>query len=284
MDISKEINLLCDVLKISEKDLASQLGVSLTSIDNWKKGNKKIDHINLNNLYNFAYKEGIVFNDIFEQLLTEENTRDKMIVLFHGTKDNFDFPIDVAGYSRRNNDFGAGFYLGESFRQASSYVSNIDRSKVLAFRLNTKNMAIYKYSVDTEWMLTIAYFRGWLEEYMNSEVLKNILKKAEKADIIIAPIADNRMFDIINDFSEGSITDQQCQHSLAATNLGYQYVLKTSKAIDSLVFLKEMFVSSMEKEKIIKERFDITHNGLNKAKMARIQYRGKGKYIEELLK
>ena len=67
-------------------------------------------------------------------------------------------------------------------------------------------------------------------------------------DVIIAPIADNRMFDIINEFVENEITDEQCRHALAATNLGYQYVLKTVKAVDSISYLQEMYVCNKEKE------------------------------------
>lgn len=284
MDVSKEIALICDVLDISESDLAKELKVSLETINNWKNNIKSIDYSNLNKLYDFAYKRNIVFNDAFEQLLKQENDSNKTIVLFHGTRNDFEFPIDINKNSRVNNDFGIGFYLGETFKQACAYVSSYEYSKVLAFKLNFNNKKSYRFNVDTEWMLAIAYFRGWLDDYKESDILNKILKKIEKADIIIAPIADNRMFDIISDFSEGSITDLQCQHSLAATNLGYQYVLKTKKAIDDLEFLKEMFVSNEEKQNIIKNRFEISHNGLNKAKMARIEYRGKGKYIEELLK
>ena len=92
------------------------------------------------------------------------------------------------------------------------------------------------------------------------------------------------MFDIISEFAEGSITDKQCEHALAATSLGYQYVIKTKKALDNLTYLKELFISSKEKEDLINQRFDLTSTGLNKVKVARIQFKGKGKYIEELLK
>lgn len=284
MDVSKEIAVLCEVLNISEGQLAKQINVSLETIHNWKYNIKNIDDSNLNNLYNFAYLKNIVFNDMYEQLLIEENNINNSIILFHGAKKEFNMLIDINAHSKMNNDFGVGFYLGETFKQASAYIANSNKNKVYAFKLNTKNKKIFKFNVDSKWMIAVAYFRGWLDDYKESKIIKEILKSIDKADIIIAPIADNRMFDIISDFSEGSITDLQCRHSLAATNLGNQYVLKTSKAINDLVLLKEMFVSSLEKESIINDRFEISHNGINKAKMARIEYRGKGKYIEELLK
>ena len=43
-----------------------------------------------------------------------------------------------------------------------------------------------------------------------------------------------------------------------------------------------MFVKT--KKKCIESRISLTDNGLQKVKMARIEYKGKGKYIEEILK
>ena len=92
------------------------------------------------------------------------------------------------------------------------------------------------------------------------------------------------MFDIITEYVEGTITDEQCKHALAATNLGFQYVLKTDKAVKQIKLIKEMFVCKKEKEKCIENRVFLTDNGLQKVRMARIEYKGKGKYIEEILK
>ena len=78
-------------------------------------------------------------------------------------------------------------------------------------------------------MLVIAYYRGWLTQYKHNEIIDKIVKKVENVDVIIAPIADNRMFDLISKFVDGSVTNEQCEHALAATNLSNQYVIKTTK-------------------------------------------------------
>lgn len=284
MDVSKEIKLLCNVLNLTETELGNELNVTYETINNWNNNRKAIDGSNLEKLYSFAFKKGIRFNNIYEQLLKENISNDKEIVLFHGAKKDFSMPIDIDNNSKTNNDFGKGFYLGENYEQAANYISVINKDKVYAFKLNISNLKIYKFNVDNVWMLTIAYFRGWLNDYENHIVLNKILKDIQDVDVIIAPIADNRMFDIINEFVENEITDEQCRHALAATNLGYQYVLKTKKAIDSITLLQEMFVCTKEKEICIENRFLLTNNGLQKVKMARIEYKNKGKYIEEILK
>ena len=70
----------------------------------------------------------------------------------------------------------------------------------------------------------IAYFRGRLGEFEQSSVVIELICAIRDIDYIIAPIADNRMFEIIDSFIDGEITDVQCRHCLSATNLGNQYV------------------------------------------------------------
>lgn len=133
-------------------------------------------------------------------------------------------------------------------------------------------------------MMTIAYYRGALEEYENHPIIKKLIEKSCDCDYIIAPIADNRMFHIINSFIMGEITDEQCKHCLAATNLGYQYVFKSDKAIKSLRMLERCYISEKEKEYYKKMRNSDAKLGDDKVKLARIKYRGKGRYIDEILK
>lgn len=51
-------------------------------------------------------------------------------------------------------------------------------------------------------MITIAYFSWRLNEYDNHPVIKNFIHKLEGVDYLIALIADNRMFKIIDSFIE----------------------------------------------------------------------------------
>ena len=143
------------------------------------------------------------------------------MILYHGSNISIQ-QIDL-GKCKPNKDFGKGFYLGEKYEQAANYISNFNNDKVYAFRLDTKNLKFFKFNVDNSWMIAIAYYRGWLKDYEDHKVVRKVLDSIKDADVIIAPIADNRMFDIINEFIENFITDEQCRHALAATNLGFQY-------------------------------------------------------------
>ena len=284
MNVSKELLVIRELLNLTQEELARKLDVSFETINRWEKEKHDVEKRNIEKIYSFAYSKGIYLNSIYEQLLLEEYGNDQIKVLFHGGKfDNISFPIDL-NHSKATNDFGKGFYLGENFKQAATYISNNNNSNVYVFSLDLKELSIYKFDVTTEWMIAIAYYRGGINNYSSSIYLKSIIKRIEKHDIIIAPIADNKMFNIIAEFARGEITDLQCKHELAATNLGFQYVLRTEKAIEKLKLLRVSYISNPEKKELIQARLEANNISQDKVKVARIEYRGKGKYIDEVLK
>ena len=279
--IDEDCRLLREMTNMSREDLASELGVGIATINRWENLQTEPSEDNLENFYSYAYKNGIRINGIKEQLYKEEHDEDE-ILLFHGSKNGIDGKVKLDA-SKINNDFGKGFYLGESFRQAALFISPFERSCVYDLSFRNKGLKKETYSVDTEWMLTIACYRGKLNGIISNKKKEKLCKKAEDADYIIAPIADNRMYQIIDSFIDGEITDEQCKHALAATELGMQYVIKTAKALNHLKILERCYLCKPEKMAYTQTRNDEVKTSESKVKAARIKYRGKGKYIDELL-
>lgn len=91
------------------------------------------------------------------------------------------------------------------------------------------------------------------------------------------------MFQIINSFIEGELTDEQCKHCLAATNLGMQYIFVSEKAVSQAKLIECCYISKNEREYYKNIRLEESKLGANKVKLARKQYRGKGRYIDEIL-
>ena len=92
------------------------------------------------------------------------------------------------------------------------------------------------------------------------------------------------MFRTIDSFINGEITDEQRKHCLAATNLGFQYVLLNDNAISRLKMLECCYLSNEERNHYRKIKLEDNKISDDKVKLARIQYRGKGLYIDEILK
>ncbi|MCG4587547.1 DUF3990 domain-containing protein, partial [Anaerosalibacter bizertensis] len=60
-------------------------------------------------------------------------------LLFHGAKTEIDGEIDIHK-GRKNNDFGQGFYTGESYEQAISFVSGFGNSSVYYIRFDDRDL------------------------------------------------------------------------------------------------------------------------------------------------
>ena len=275
-----DIEIVMELLDITAKDLADNIGVTPTTISRWRK--REVSSSNLNAFYNFAFRKGIRLNKIKEQLFKEDCGRNS-IILFHGAKTYIDGRISIEK-SKSTNDFGRGFYCGESLEQSAMFVANYPESSLYILEFDKTDLSYTQLNVDRDWMLLIAYFRNKLNDYAKHPVILDLLSKLEGVDYIVAPIADNRMFEIIDSFIDGEITDVQCQHCLSATNLGNQYVFVTDKALSQLQILRHCYLASDEKSYYLSYKQEESRVGNDKVKVARKKYRGKGEYIEDILK
>jgi transcriptional regulator with XRE-family HTH domain len=280
-NFKEDLKSIREILGLSQSELAERLGVEQATISNNELGKSEPSSRLLENAYSFAFDRNIKLNKLKEMFWREEiGTGGKL--LFHGAKDEIKGEIDI-NRGRKNNDFGRGFYTGENYEQAVSFVAGYEASSVYFLRFDDRNLRCRRYEVDQEWMMTIAYYRGTLEEYRDHEAVRALVEASTDCDYIIAPIADNRMFSIINSFIAGELTDEQCRHCLAATNLGMQYVFITQKAVSQLKLIERCYIAGNEREYYKNIRLEESKTGDDKVKLARRQYRGKGRYIDEIL-
>lgn len=280
-NFDKDFKAIRDVLDISQKEFAKVLDTEQKTISNIESKDSYPSKTIVESAFTYAFKKDVKINKL-KELLCRDNLSHNEKLLFHGSKGEIKGDIDV-NFGRGNNDFGKGFYTGESYEQAVSFISTYDDPSVYFMSFDDSDLKCKRYSVDREWMMTIAYYRESLEEYENHPLIKKIIAESRDCDYIVAPIADNKMFETINEFIEGNLTDEQCKHCLAATNLGMQYVFLTEKAASKLKIVERCYVCNKEREYYKKLKEDYRKLGNDKVKLAKAQYRGIGKYIDEVL-
>lgn len=280
-NFDKDFKAIRDVLDISQKEFAKVLDTEQKTISNIESKDSYPSKTIVESAFTYAFKKDVKINKL-KELLCRDNLIHNEKLLFHGSKGEIKGDIDV-NFGRGNNDFGKGFYTGESYEQAVSFISTYDDPSVYFMSFDDSDLKCKRYSADREWMMTIAYYRESLEEYENHPIIKKIIAESRDYDYIIAPIADNKMFETINEFIEGNLTDEQCKHCLAATNLGMQYVFLTEKAASRLKIVERCYVCDKEREYYKKIKEDYRKLGNDKVKLAKAQYRGIGKYIDEVL-
>ena len=280
-NFANDLRAIREILGYTQSEIAEQLGVEQVTISRNELYKTNPSKHFMERVYNFAFDKKIQLNRLKEMLWIEKLPLNHKL-LFHGAKKIIEGSLNVHT-GRMNNDFGQGFYTGETYTQAISFVSGYEDSSVYYLDFNNQNLKCKEYQVDQEWMMTIAYYRGALDQYKDHTIIQKIIEESRNCDYIVAPIADNRMFKIIDSFIQGEITDEQCKHCLAATNLGKQYVFVSDLAISQLKILERVYLSGNEKNYYKLMRSSDSKLGDDKVKLARIQYRGKGRYIDEIL-
>ena len=264
------------------EELANELNVTRATVSNWLNERAGISDRHLDAFYSFVYRKGISLNKIKEQFYREDMINRNEDLLFHGAKTMIEGELNL-GNKKKVNDFGNGFYCGESLEQSVMFVATYPNPSLYMLKFDPTGPKKKEYKVDREWMLTAAYHRENLDKYVNNELVRKIAGANKGVDYIVAPIADNRMFEIIDSFIDGEITDVQCQHCLSATNLGMQYVFISEKDFSNITMLERCYLSVDEKNAYLSARQESFSVNQDKVKLARNQYRNHGEYIEDIL-
>lgn len=281
-EIVTDLDTAKHILNLTETSLAEGLGVPRSTIAGWRTGKTKPSPLMLENVYDFIYRNGIFLNQIKEQYYRDLNSSSR-IHLFHGAKTSWTENPSL-DHTKRINDFGKGLYMGESYSQSASFVFSYPGSSVYVLDLEiSEDLRISEFNVDETWMLAIAYYRNQLKEYESHPIIQNVLKNVEGYDLVKAPIADNRMFQILDEYINGNITDLQCKSALSATDLGKQYVAISDKAIDRLKVVNHCYICKSERRFFESEKSKAEALGSQKVKYVKREFAGKGKYIDELL-
>ena len=274
--IVEDIEFLIESENINNLEFSDRIKIShVTLTEILKSGVARNDVCE--KIYAYAFDHNYRINSVREELIKEKYQN----ILFHGSKEGLS-NITADG-SRDYCDFGKGFYLGETYNQALSFVCEKDNSSIYSFRYDSNNLKIKRFECNLEWMLAICRYRGTIKEYEDNKIIKKIIADVESADVVIAPIADNKMFYIMTQFVDGEINADVALHSLSASKLGLQYIFKTDKAINKLVPIEKYFICDPEREDCKKFLIERSFEVDTKLKLAKREFRT-GLYIEEILK
>lgn len=270
-DVPESLSNMCNRIGISESDY---LGIKNGIITPTKQ--------QLEDIYNYSYTRGLYLNEITWQETLDEYRKSNIKVCTHGARTYIkgDIRLDV---NNESNDFAEGFYIGQDISQAGMFVGQEPNSSLYFLTFDISDLSVASFDVDVTWMLAVGLYRNKLDDYREHPRLKQIADEVDNCDYVLAPIADNKIFEVIDSFTEGEITDLQCLYALSATHLGYQYVLKTQKALDHLEIIHHLYYCALEKSLYNKESDIETNTSNNKAIIAKKKYKGQGQYINEIL-
>jgi hypothetical protein len=231
----------------------------------------------LERIYGFIYDKNIKLNEI----KVEAYKRTHNVVLFHGAKDELKGELSL-DYSRSDVDFGVGFYTGDNYNQSLDFICQTKTGSVHILDVDYSDLKVLNLDVSLEWIILIAINRGKLDKYKSTKLYQELTEKLNSYDVIIAPIADNRMFTTIDDFTNYAITTEQAIHAIKDLSLGKQIVFKTKKALDHIKILERLFITKDEKRVAIKGKIQKIMDADSFVTQAYQKYIRKGLYINEV--
>ena len=154
------------------------------------------------------------------------------MILYHGT--NADFGEIDLRKSKPNKDFGQGFYLSREYTQA------MVMAKTKVEQLETGTPTVLTFEADEEQMnsLRVLRFDDYTEEWAKFILLNRNNAGPEPAhdyDIVIGPIANDRVGVQLWKFENGTIDLQTLVHNLRnMKGITFQYFFGTGRAIKTL--------------------------------------------------
>lgn len=145
-----------------------------------------------------------------------------MDTLYHGSNVQVESPeITVAGYYK---DFGYGFYCTRLEKQAKRWASTKRPGHIVnVYVYNPEHSlkTLYFEAMTDEWLdFVVECRRGWQHDY----------------DIVEGPMADDTIWDYIEDFVAGNITREAFWVLVKFKYPTHQIVFCSEKALETLTF------------------------------------------------
>lgn len=273
----KEIRLMA---KMSQEQFALALGTTALSINRWENGKTMPNNMAQLQLAEFCKTHNI---DLFSRLVNKmKYNKQDSLILYHGSKKGI--LGKVQPISNNYCDFGKGFYMGTDPSQPLTLICDEKAPKFYSVSVDLSNLKVLNVEVGLDWALLIAFNRGYMEDYKNTEIYKKYQHMADGYDMIVGYIADDRMYKVMTRFFEKEITDEALLNSLSVLDLGKQYVAITQKACDNVKILMEaplnIFQLKILEEKSLKRR----EEGITLTENILIKYRRSGKYFDEIMR
>ncbi len=272
-------------LNLSQTEFAEQLNVTFQTVNRWENGKVIPNKLAQSKIYDFCKENNIPVYDFIINKIADAanniNPDDNRVLLYHGSKSGIEG--NIAPLSRKQCDFGKGFYMGTEPAQALTLICDYEKSKFYIISICADELAHLEIPADIEWAMIVALNRGRMEKINGTPFYNKYRNLTADKDLIIGSIANDRMFYVIDNFFIGNITDAALVNSLSALQLGKQYVAVTQKGCDNIRIECEVPLSYLERLVIKDVAEENRARGVSLANDICRNYRREGKFFDEIL-
>ncbi len=283
--MQKLIKQIRAYLNMSQTEFAEQLNVTFQTVNRWENGRALPNKLAQSKIFELCRKKHVPVYDMTLKRIAEESKAIKpdtnRVLLYHGSKSGIDGTIEPK--SRKQCDFGKGFYMGTDPGQALTLICDYEKSKFYIVSVNMAHLVHIKVPADIDWAMLVAYHRGKMEKINGTPFYNKYRDMTRDKDLIIGNIANDRMFFVIDNFFVGNVTDMALINSLSALQLGKQYVVISQKGCDAVRIEAEVELSYLERLFIKEIAEENRARGISLANDICKNYRREGMYFDEIL-
>lgn len=283
--MQKLIKQIRTYLNMSQTEFAEQLNVTFQTVNRWENGRALPNKLAQSKMFDLCKERQVPVYDITLKRIAEESEAIKLkadrVLLYHGSKSGIEGSIEPK--SRKQCDFGKGFYMGTDPGQALTLICDYEKSKFYIVSVSMDNLAHIEVPADTDWAMLVAYHRGKMEKINSTPFYNKYRDMTANKDLIIGNIANDRMFFVIDNFFVGNVTDMALINSLSALQLGKQYVVISQKGCDAVRIEAEVELSYLERLFIKEIAEENRARGISLANDICKNYRREGMYFDEIL-
>ena len=270
---------------MSQTEFAKQLNVTFQAVNRWENGRALPDKLAQSKMFDLCKEKQLPVYDMILKKITDKSKAMKLdsnrVLLYHGSKSGIEGTIEPK--SRKQCDFGKGFYMGTDPGQTLTLICDYEKSKFYIVSVSTENLALIEVPADIDWAMLVAYHRGKMEKIDGTPFYNKYRDMTQDKDLIIGNIANDRMFFVIDNFFVGNVTDMALVNSLSALQLGKQYVVISQKGCDAVRIEAEVELSYLERLFIKEIAEENRARGISLANDICKNYRREGMYFDEIL-
>ncbi len=283
--MQKLIKQIRAYLNMSQTEFAEQLNVTFQTVNRWENGRALPNKLAQSKMFDLCREKQVPVYDMILKKIEEESKTIKLdsnrVLLYHGSKSGIEGTIEPK--SRKQCDFGKGFYMGTDPGQALTLICDYEKSKFYIVSVNTDNLAQIEVPANIDWAMLVAYHRGKMEKINGTPFYNKYRDMTQDKDLVIGNIANDRMFFVIDNFFVGNVTDMALINSLSALQLGKQYVVISQKGCDAVRIEAEVELSYLERQFIKEIAEENRAKGISLANDICKNYRREGMYFDEIL-
>lgn len=270
---------------MSQTEFAKQLNVTFQAVNRWENGRALPDKLAQSKMFDLCKEKQLPVYDMILKKITDKSKAMKLdsnrVLLYHGSKSGIEGTIEPK--SRKQCDFGKGFYMGTDPGQTLTLICDYEKSKFYIVSVSTENLTLIEVPADIDWAMLVAYHRGKMEKIDGTPFYNKYRDMTQDKDLIIGNIANDRMFFVIDNFFVGNVTDMALVNSLSALQLGKQYVVISQKGCDAVRIEAEVELSYLERLFIKEIAEENRARGISLANDICKNYRREGMYFDEIL-